>query len=284
MIHKVGRNQKLSKIAKKYGTTTASIKSDNGITSRFEPKKGSTLYIANPITAEEVSLEDAWTTERVDALSKQGEITGMEYAYGYVSLTDGSLLYSDTDVEITEQETYSIEKTFHSKAQDVEGVFGYGTSSIFDQKVIELDENTYAFYQADGHAVKLVKNDAVYRSADGEYTLTVSSDEENPGIRVTNVSGIYYNFDTTGALIAYGTKKGVVYTLTYDDEKGLASLVTRGGKTYEITTDIRGRITEIKKPDGTTRSYKYNLSGLLIEETNERGKKTTFSYDGKSAL
>ena len=78
---------------------------------------------------------------------------------------DGALLYSDLDFEITEHETTQVEKTFHSKAQDIEGVFGYGTSSLFDAKVIELDEKTYGFYMADGHAVKLPLHACIFENS-----------------------------------------------------------------------------------------------------------------------
>ncbi|MBR0429406.1 MAG: LysM peptidoglycan-binding domain-containing protein [Lachnospiraceae bacterium] len=178
-IVSVGRNQKLSKIAKQYGTTVATIKSDNQITSSLAPKKNSTIYITNPVLEEARNTTDVWTPELVNALTMQGEIPGMEYAYGYVSLYDGALFYSDVDFEIMEQETTEVEKVFHSKAQDIEGVFGYGTSSLFDVKVIELDDNTFLFYMTDGHGVKLTKSGTNYVSADGEYTLTVFTDEEN---------------------------------------------------------------------------------------------------------
>ncbi|MBO4617184.1 MAG: hypothetical protein J5717_07505 [Lachnospiraceae bacterium] len=277
MVHKVRAGESLKTIASDLGVTVKTIRSDNGITWLYA-KKGSLLYIRNP-KADFVHPFD-WNDEAIDKVTKLGAPKGTEFAYDAINLATLNLLYEEEDLAIKEKEAFTLVRYFYSGMPDYKGNFGYGVSSLFDERIIDISDDKKLVILKDMQGIILNKTGDVYKDSKGEYTLTESEDS----YRLTDLSLNYTVFNLSGYVISKGTKKGELYRIEYDEDGNLQKLVSKAGKEFTVTLNDKGFISEIKNPDGTRKIYEYSEAGTLLKLTNERDFNRLYSFDDNKRL
>jgi RHS repeat-associated protein len=87
-----------------------------------------------------------------------------------------------------------------------------------------------------------------------------------------------YAYDTLGRVISVTGSDGLGTTSTYTGPH-LTKVTDRGGKVYEFVYNALGWLETEKFPDAKSRSYKYDIDGLLISRTDRRLKTVTSAFD-----
>ncbi|MBR5357096.1 MAG: hypothetical protein IK121_09280, partial [Lachnospiraceae bacterium] len=277
IIHKVKTGESLRSLASDMGVEASTIKKDNGL-SIFFAKKGSTLFINGP-KADFVPPFD-FSDEAIETFQKLGAKKGSEFAYDAVNLSTLNLLYEEEDINIKEQDTFSLTRYFYSGLSGYKGVFGYGISSIFDERVVDISDDKKLVVLQDMRGILLSGENGTFVSSDGQYTLKENEEDYS----LTDLSLNYKNFNKAGYITSVGGKKGELYSLIYDDNGNLRKIKTRAEKEFGISLNRNGFVDEISNPDGTKKTYEYDEKGQLVKVTNERGFNRLYEYDANRRL
>ncbi len=277
MLHKVRAGETLKTISLDTGVAVKTIKSDNEILRSFV-KKGSLLFIRNPKADFVPPFE--WNDEVIEKVTKLGAPKGTEFAYDAVNLATLNLLYEEEDIAVKEKEAFALVRYFYSGMPEYKGTFGYGISSLFDERVIDLSDDKKLVILQDMQGIIVNKTGESYTDVFGEYTLKETED----GYSLTDLKLNYTLFDLSGRVASKGTKKGELYRVEYDEDGNLKKLVSKAGKEFLITLNEKGLISEIENPDGTQKTYEYSAAGTLLKLTNERSFNRLYSFDESKRL
>ena len=277
MLHKVRAGETLKSISLDMGVAAKTIKSDNKISRSFV-KKGSLLFVRSP-KADFVPPFD-WNDEAIEKITKLGAPKGTEFAYDAVNLATLNLLYEEEDIAVKEKEAFAIVRYFYSGMPGYKGTFGYGVSSLFDERIIDISDDKKLVILQDMQGIIVNKTGESYSDVTGEYTLK----ETEEGYRLTDLGLNYTTFNFSGYVTSKGTKKGELYRVEYDEDGNLKKLVSKAGKEFLTTLNENGFISEIKNPDGTRKTYEYSEAGTLLKLTNERDFNRLYSFDESKRL
>ncbi|WP_158071947.1 RHS repeat domain-containing protein [Kitasatospora sp. CB01950] len=78
----------------------------------------------------------------------------------------------------------------------------------------------------------------------------------------------------------YTVSGGTSQSITYGfDVQGTQNTVTAGGSTWTTSFNLLGEVTGRNDPDAGSATMQYDAVGNLVESTDSRGKKTSYTYD-----
>ena len=129
------------------------------------------------------------------------------------------------------------------------------------------------------------------RNADGTFTRTLKDDTKihfnAQGLQTSvvdrNGNTTSYSYDASGRLLAITDLAGLVTTLAYTGDR-LSSVTDPAGRATTLTHNAAGDLTKVTFPDGSSKSFGYDLKHLMTSETDERGFVVQRDYDSVGRL
>ena len=225
---------------------------------------------------------------------RQVKVRGVEYLQTYPTVTDGDPVNMLTGENVwghndflmnTMEGVMAFQRTYRSRA-NYSRAFGQNWRHNFDI-YLEITSELWTLHQADGNQVYYVPDG----SGGSEARPLFNTDTlyyENSLYTLIKKNGVKYRFDRSGLLINIIFSSGNTIYLNYRRESSgkinLISIFFPRYRSLYFTYDHLDRITKIADNAGRETSYIYNSSGQLIEATNVRGDKVTYTYDANGYM
>ena len=129
----------------------------------------------------------------------------------------------------------------------------------------------------------LGSNDVVWPHGGDQLVEDLGDEEfgetyEPDGVRLTTIDGRQFDFSANGGLTRIRDTNG--NTLTFSGN----SISHSAGTGVTFVRDGQGRITSLTAPNGSSRSYAYDLRGDLVTANDFMTNATTFGYDSGHLL
>jgi RHS repeat-associated protein len=175
------------------------------------------------------------------------------------------------------REVRSVTKNFQNKSVSVstsynsKGQVEWTTLPYFDGGTTV---KKYSTYDDDGR-VKSQYYDSNEQTMTLEYTASTTT------VKTTYAGTGRYSIKTTdvwGNLKTSTDGKGNIVTYYYKS-RGVPSTVTAAGYTTAMSYDDYGNRTTLADPSAGTQTYLYNSLGWLYQQTDDKGNKTSYTYD-----
>ena len=295
-IYKVTQFDTLPKIANYYGIPLAQIMHDNRVQDMLLVENN-TLFIRNPKKNAETPYNPPSLTDEdkagVDA-ALMGRGLHCEFGFEPVNLNTGNFYLNRTDVSIPDYTgEFSIERSYNSKGEELNGVFGRGWSFAYSEQLSRAENGDLNYQRADGSILRFVKKDDAYHAPEG-YDLTLErnkikenkydfgeGEESYPVYEytITDAEQTVKTFDCFGMLAGITDEKGNQTRLIYDANKNLKQIKSAAGSIYQVKTDDEGHIKEIVLPNGAFLKYGYDENGNLISYRDACGAEIRYEYD-----
>lgn len=284
LFYEVKLGDNLQSISTHYGVPIEDILKDNNTIDK-KIKEGDILFIRypheNPILSDELFTPPT----RIKEYTSKYKYRGPECPYGCevgdpINTTTGNYYHQSVDATVVDFEELKVTRTYNSYGEQTSSIFGDGFSSNMEQYIAYTKEGNILYFAGDGKIFKFEKSNGGYHGDDA-YTIT----EKDNSIEIYNSETkdtLYFN--EYGILQERKTIEGYKVSYNYD-EFGKIKNVKLGGK--EITFDYYPKMNLVKSillPDGNSVQYVYNSDRRLIEFTDTKGKKETYSYDNKGRM
>ena len=289
LVYKIKELDTFPYIARYYGVPLDTIMKDNHVHDTLVVENN-TIFIRNPKTNIPYTPEekDIDAMRAIDA-SLMGRGLHCEYGFEPINLNTGNFYYNTSDATIDDLNgEFGIERTYNSKAVSGSSYFGRNWSFYYDEHLSLKSDGSIAYKLGDGKILIFNPNGSGgYISPEGyNYAIErlskiIGSGEDAYTIytyTITDSDGIIKTFNSYGLLTSI-ENKGLITTLTYDDNYILDYITSPSGKIFDITSDEQGRITEIKLPNSSSLRYAYDDAGNLITYTDAVGNVIKYSYD-----
>jgi YD repeat-containing protein len=170
-------------------------------------------------------------------------------------------------------------RTYNSLNASTEGVFGYGWSSSYDERLVVNDDGSVTITEDDGSQVTAEPNgsggftvpswaDSTLTSSGGTYTFTRQATQ-------------IYTFNSSGQLTAISDPNGYSTTLTYSSGKltTVTDATLPTGRTITFHYGSNGLVSEVSNPDSQDTFYYYDSSDDLTRVVDPHSNTTSFTYD-----
>lgn len=214
-----------------------------------------------------------------------------------VNLGVGNKYHSETDAQLNNGIVF--ERFYNSRGTDADAGLGYGWTSTYHARLspsssqlllVFPDGRKEAFQASSGNWI-------------GDADAQVSINNIEGGYEATFRDGRVATFDEGGWLkswihldgrtetisyekfhpIRIDTSTGEYLIFGYDANNRIAVLTDNVGRTWNYRYDVAGNLEYVDNPDGTSKRYHYENSGVphaLTGITDERGiRYATWSYD-----
>ena len=274
--------------------------------SRFSSEVSSRVVDADEY-AKRLGSKECWSY--AEAGMPNGDIS--------IEKSKGNLLFSQTDIEIDNDDMpLEISRVYNSQSSAV-SAFGPGWSHNYDLELLAVcrgstsEMEQIAYRDETGSIILFAKgSDGKYISNLGKYMI-LEEDEQTEEFTIpargnisgetyavesaytlTTKDGDTYRFDASGTLVLYQDNNENTLFFDYDPEKGLLTKVTTG---RNISLDIsycdgaNGTnplcIDEITMPDGGSITYEYDNEGMLesaVRHASSGNDTITYSFDYSS--
>ncbi|MHB8845004.1 MAG: RHS repeat-associated core domain-containing protein [Nitrospirota bacterium] len=162
-----------------------------------------------------------------------------------------------------------------------------GRSEEFDltltpnrQMFVPIQQTTPGFAARPGTTSTLAPKNAplLYVANDRLLDLDTLEPYDPQGYVLTDKDGMVYDLDQSFGVRSATDKNGNTVTYTKDGVNHSA------GTGVSFVRDGKGRIAQIKGPDGSTVSYAYNSKDELVSVTDQSGNVTTYTYNRSHGL
>ncbi|MED9905179.1 MAG: DNRLRE domain-containing protein [Lachnospiraceae bacterium] len=278
LIYEEGAFDLIPRIANHYGVDVNIIMADMQMQDALT-KEGNRLFIRNPQNTAPYSageLSDYYKA-MIDGLLL-GRAENCEFAFEPINLNTGNFYMEQTDASMIDiGGDFTFTRQYNAKGAAFSGMFGYGWSTPYDERLGELADGSVLWRTGTGSIITFAKNGDGYLAPAGcDYTLTQDGEGYTVFDRNTNEKHL---FNAYGLLTAIEDICGNRTVLSYDLEYRLSAITSPSGKTIGITTDKENRIAAITLPDGKQITYTYDGAGNLSVVTDEAGDTRAFSYD-----
>lgn len=303
LVYKIKQYDTLPKIANYYGVPLEQIMFDNRVQDMLLVENN-TIVIINPrkngnrpYNPEPLSDEDK---RKIDSLLI-GRAKHCEFGFEPVNLNTGNFYFNTTDVSVPDYSgTFNIDRTYNSKAADYNSSFGRGWHFEYDEFISKLESGTFVYSRGDGSAIYFEPDgQGGYTCPDG-YNLTftpvkIGEKEGDFGgeelekynvyeYEVKSADGEVRRFNTMGMLTKITDAKGLVTSLSYDDDYTLKSITSPAGTTYSFSYTEDGYIKSITLPNGKTLNYAYDDNNNLVSYKDANGNEIKYAYDSKHQM
>ena len=271
--------------------------------SRFSTEVSSRVVDADEY-AKRLGSKECWSY--AEASMPNGDIS--------IEKSKGNLLFSQTDIEIDNDDMpLEISRVYNSQASAV-SAFGPGWSHNYDLELLAVCHGStsqmeqIAYRDETGSIILFSKgSDGKYISNLGKYMI-LEEDEQTEDFTIpargnisgetrtvesaytlTTKDGDSYRFDASGTLVLYQDNNENTLFFDYDPEKGLLTKVTAGRNISLNISYCDGTggtnplcISEISMPDGGSITYEYDNDGMLgsaVRHASSGNDTITYSFD-----
>ncbi|NTV63569.1 MAG: hypothetical protein HGA65_08545, partial [Oscillochloris sp.] len=160
------------------------------------------------------------------------------------------------------------------------GPFGAGWRHNLAYTLQRSDQSTVMITGPTGATRRFVKNHA--GAWQGEAGDPGALSQPGGGYRLTEVSGLQWQFDASGQLTTISEPNGNRITLGYSGEN-LTQISHSNGQQFTLEYNGQGRISRLTDHAGRATVYSYDGSGLYLQQvTALGGLATSYSYTGAS--
>lgn len=211
-----------------------------------------------------------------------------------VNLANGNLLVKNSDLQVSGTKLGLTVDRFYNSLQAVTEAFGMDWQ-------IGVGTDVQLYVDADGHSVYLDGPSGYHKTfvhnADGSFTgpgeLPAKLKQvDSQTYKLTyDKNQVTYTFKGCGSgcaewMTQETDQNNNSITFNYDnvmtDPAHLTSIVDTQGRTFTVTNNASGFISQISDPTGRTWSYGYDTSNNLTTYTDPAGGVTHYAYDGWS--
>lgn len=247
-------------IALKMATETNDRKSYRSSDYATDPTKKPKLTITYMV--EPNGQEQFWTTAGSD-----------------VNTYNGNFFLPETDVSISGRGPEETIDRYYNSRTTSSGIFGYGWTSMIEQKLIDSGLGPILYIDADGTGHSFTPNgDGTYQSLKYlQYELKKNAD--NTYI-LTDAEQTQYFFNTSGRLTKITDSNNNSLTVTYTGSLP-TELTDASGRKTTLTYDANNRVTKVTDPANRTANYTYDAAGDLrtvVKKDASDVTLTTVSY------
>lgn len=307
LVYKASSKDTLPYIANHYGVTLDQLAADNRVQDCLVVGNN-TIFVRNPKTAVAYNPTDLTEDQkrRIDS-GLMGRGKHCEYGFEPINMNTGNFVLEAVDATVPDIEgDFSITRTYNSKAQGAQTVFGRNWSFAYDdhisaneagELVLTLGDGKTFWFAPDGEGGYIAPDNtdlSLRRIAYEEPTEDSADQDEGEAdpdesqmlyrYEVESPDGAIRSFDRFGMLVSVVSAKGLETTLSYDASHRLSRLTSPAGIAYDLSYDTQGRIVSIALPDGTSISYAYDSRGDLVSHTDATGAVLHYSYDAQGRM
>jgi RHS repeat-associated protein len=283
----IGRGGELSKIV----NTGSFEKTEGSGTARIEPSfvnLGSIKHPSGAINIEKEVLlresDSSFGPEGVSAPEQPRSNCGDP-----VNCATGNLSEAQTDFAVGGRGVgLELARTYNSQAaaNGVKGVFGYGwTSSFSDRLVVEKASKTAVLHQAEGSSLSFAEGSGGTFTAP-VWTQDILTGTEATGYTLTLADQIKYKFaGSSGRLESVTDRNGNATTLTYNEAGQLTTITDPDSRTIKLAYNGEGLVESAEDPMKHVVKYTYEGGNLKsVTQPGEAGLRWQFKYNGSHEL
>ena len=258
---------------------------------------------ADPAGAQIALFDHALTASQVNQLAEDGGVAGKAplSAFGIgegdagrtcttcmssrpVNYASGDFSHTFTDVSVPGRgPNLDLTRTYNSLSASTSGMFGYGWSSSYSEKLTNNSDGSVTVTEDDGSQVTAEPNGSGGYSVPSwaDSTLTQNADGSWTFVRQRMTT---YTFNPSGQLTAIMDRNGYVTSLYYNSSGQLVAVTDPEGRTMNFSYGSNGPVSEVTDPAGNSTSYSYDANGDLTSVTDPMGRVTSFTYDPNHLL
>ena len=276
LIYKAKGNETLPNIAKYYGAPLQTIMKDNQVQDVLVIQNN-TLFIRNPKKTKpyvsKLSLDDK---KLIDS-ALMGRGLHCEYGFEPINLNTGNFYFNTSDLEIEDLGgVFGIERTYNSKADYNNSLFGHNWSFKYDEHLSRLENGNILYTTGDGKLLQFVYKNGKYVSPNGYYlnlkeVKVVKDKIEYTKYEITENNGSKRIFNTYGLLEEVVDELGHSTKLEYDESFNLSKIISPSDKLISFKSNEFGQIVEAILPNGSKLEYKYDDNDDLVEYIDANG-------------
>ncbi|MGH2854111.1 MAG: DUF6531 domain-containing protein [Solirubrobacteraceae bacterium] len=179
-------------------------------------------------------------------------------------------------------------RTYNSQAaaDGTHGVFGYGWSSSFsDRLVVELEQKRATLVQADGSTVPFAEGSGGAFTAPA-WSQDILSGSKETGYTLTLEGQTVYKFaGATGRLESVTDRNGNATTVTYNEKGNIETIIDPAGRTITLAYNSEGLVESATDPMKHVVKYSYEGGNLAtVTQPGETAPRWQFKYDGSHQL
>lgn len=161
------------------------------------------------------------------------------------------------------------------------GLFGFGWSSTFGDRLTEDGQGRLTIHQDNGSAVMFWPDGSGSFVAPPRVQATLAAAGGGHDFALPDGTGKH--FDSSGRLTSVTSPSGQRTQLAYDASGRLQAINDPGGRSLTVATNGDGTVARVTTPQGRQVVYSYS-AGELTSVTDLAGKSWTFAYDGRHRL
>jgi len=293
IVYQVKQMDTFPFIANYYGVTLDQIMKDNKPADTLL-LENNTIFIRNPLKNADKPYNPSPLTDdqkrKIDS-ALMGRGLHCEFGFEPINLNTGNFYMSQTDAGIPDFNNFNISRTYNSKGENTNSVFGRKWSFEYSQYISGASDGSLIYTRGDGSSLYFTPDGSGgYISPVGyEYTLKrnvtkVDSEFQYSEYILTDSEKNVYTFNRYGLLQSITDLKGNVISVGYDSSYRINKLSTSSGLQYVIVTDDMGKITSIELPNGRTLRYTYDSAENLISYTDALGNTVRYEYDSQGRM
>jgi RHS repeat-associated protein len=199
-----------------------------------------------------------------------------------VNISNGNMWLKQKDYSLPSSAgmPISIQRTYNSINQ-FDGLFGFGWSSQYDEKLIYYDQYTLRVIMPDGNSkifARDLQDQNLYNPVTPGFYGKIVYNQDNT-YTLTFKDGRTHNFNSAGKLLWQKDRNNNQTTLSYDTNGKLTGITDAFSRTLTVSTNSNGTISQISDSLGTVADYEYYPSSTLLKTvTYHDGSKYKFEY------
>lgn len=209
---------------------------------------------------------------------------GMSVSVGEpVNVTNGNMWLEQADYSLPGiGENIEINRFYNSMIQEA-GLFGWGWSTKYDERLAFYDDKMVRLDQPDGKAAFFgrINTTDPFKSFSPDVTGQLIKNGDNT-YTLTFKDGRIHHFSTNGTLLWQKDRNGNQTTLSYDTNGFLVGVTDAFNRTLTISPNTDGTVASISDSLGNIATYEYYPSTTQLETvTYADGSKFKFEYVDK---
>lgn len=205
---------------------------------------------------------------------------GVEVSKGApVNVSNGNMWLSHMDYSLANPgEDLEVDRFYNSVIQ-TSGIFGYGWTTKFDERLVFINSQIVRWNRSDGKAIYFARktvNDPYRAFSKVSENLIPNQDGT---FSVKNQLGFERKFNSTGKLIQFSDRNGNVTSLTYNQSGFLIEATDTFNRKLFFSPNANGTISQISDAIGTIAQYEYETNSTILKSvTYPDGSKYSYTY------
>jgi len=196
-----------------------------------------------------------------------------------VNVSNGNMWLSHMDYSLANPgEDLEVDRFYNSVIQ-TSGMFGYGWSTKFDERLVFINSQIVRWNRSDGKAIYFARrtvNDPYRPFSKVSESLIPNQDGT---FSVKNQLGFERKFDSAGKLLQFRDRNNNVTSLTYNQSGYLTQATDTFNRNLFFSPNANGTIAQISDSIGTIAQYEYEPNSTVLKSTTyPDGSKYSYTY------